>query len=109
MPIIYLDETWSKKTSDYHEEMKDDVFWEQFVNMMAGLEEGSFTVMNNASFHSIFVEKIPTAKKQQADVAQVKSEVAERNKTFRIADVRLLLEWLFPRLLWKTAKSVSHA
>ncbi|KAG8239514.1 hypothetical protein J437_LFUL019186 [Ladona fulva] len=51
-----------KKTTDYHEEMNGGVLGV----MMAGLEEGSVIVMDNASSHSILIEKIPTTKTREA-------------------------------------------
>ncbi|KAG8226068.1 hypothetical protein J437_LFUL006375, partial [Ladona fulva] len=105
----------SKKTSDYHEEINGGVFWERFVNMMAGLEEGSVIGMDNASYHSIFIEKITTTtKKREVNIvhclAQIRSEVGKKNKTFRIADIRLLLEQAVSHVTvedWK--KCVGHA
>ena len=58
----------SKSSVDYHQEMNSEVFKEWFVNMLRSLEEGSVIVMDNASYHSTFKEKIPGSKTKKADI-----------------------------------------
>lgn len=50
----------SKSTKDYHEEMDGDRFLEWFKNITPKLEPGSIVVMDNASYHSVKLEKMPT-------------------------------------------------
>lgn len=49
-----------KSTKDYHEEMDGDRFLEWFKDIMPKLEPGSIVVMDNAPYHSVKLEKIPT-------------------------------------------------
>lgn len=146
----------SKKITDYHQEMNSEVFKEWFTDLLKGLEEPSVIVMDNASYHSTYKEKIPSLKTRKAEIlswlqskniahnpnvtvpellvivkqhrekyriyeldalaaemghevvrlppyhcqynpieliwAQVKGEIASKNTTFKINDVRSLLE-----------------
>lgn len=50
----------SKSGKDYHEEMDGDRFLEWFKNILPKLEPGSVVVMDNAPYHSVKLEKIPT-------------------------------------------------
>ena len=164
----------SKSTADYHEEMNSEVFKAWFLDLLRVLEEPSVIVMDNASYHSVYAEKIPTTKTKKADIvswlqnkqiphnatqtrsellnivkehkgkykvyeldqiagemghevirlppyhchynpieliwAQVKSEIAHKNNTFKIKDVRKLLEEALLNVSvddWK--KCVQHA
>jgi predicted O-methyltransferase YrrM len=46
--------------SDYHSEMNADSFKDWFVNRFLNyLEEGSIIIMDNASYHSTIVDKVP--------------------------------------------------
>lgn len=58
----------SKSTGDYHQEMNSDVFRGWFLDLLKGLEEPSVIVMDNASYHSCFLEKIPSTKTRKADI-----------------------------------------
>lgn len=49
----------SKKTCDYHEEMNGDVFEEYFEQMIEFLPQNSVIVLDNASYHSRLVERLP--------------------------------------------------
>lgn len=51
----------SKSTKDYHEEMDGERFLNWFNGIIPKLEPGSVVVMDNAPYHSVKVEKIPTA------------------------------------------------
>lgn len=164
----------SKSTVDYHEEMNSVVFKNWFLDLLRGLDESCVIVMDNASYHSTYAEKIPSTKTKKADIvewlqnkkiphnatktrpellsivkehkekyrayeldqiayemghevvrlppyhcqynpieliwAQVKSEIAHKNKTFKIKDVRKLLEEALLNVTvddWK--KCVKHA
>lgn len=50
----------SKSTKDYHEEMDGEKFLNWFINIIPKLEPGSVVVMDNAPYHSVKSEKIPT-------------------------------------------------
>ncbi|CAH2109222.1 unnamed protein product [Euphydryas editha] len=50
----------SKSTKDYHEEMDGEKFINWFKNIIPNIEPGSVVVMDNAPYHSVKSEKIPT-------------------------------------------------
>lgn len=50
----------SHSTKEYHEEMTGDAFQEWFAKILPSLDPNSVIVMDNASYHSTKVEKIPT-------------------------------------------------
>lgn len=60
----------SRKTGDYHEEMNSTVFEEWFKKVLPTLEENSIIVMDNASYHSRKIEKIPTSATRKSDVQE---------------------------------------
>lgn len=67
----------SKSTKDYHEEMDGERFLNWFINIMPKLEPGSVVVMDNAPYHSVRIEKIPTTswnKQQIIDWLQSKGK-----------------------------------
>lgn len=49
-----------KNSSDYHDEMNGDNFHEWFESIIPRLEPNSVIVMDNAPYHSVRTEKIPT-------------------------------------------------
>lgn len=51
----------SKKTGDYHEEMDHNRFSEWFENLLKQLEGPSTIVMDNAPYHSVRMNKVPTS------------------------------------------------
>ncbi|GBN38778.1 hypothetical protein AVEN_112829-1 [Araneus ventricosus] len=58
---------YSKGTADYHEKMNSEVFkW--FLNLLRGLDEPCVIVMDNASYHFAYAEKIPSTKTKTADI-----------------------------------------
>ena len=53
--------TSKKSTSDYHDEMNSENFEEWFHDtLLPKLEPNSIIVMDNASYHSRYLQKIPT-------------------------------------------------
>ena len=50
----------SKSTKDYHEEMTADVFEECFKQKIELISESSIIVLDNVSYHSRLLEKLPT-------------------------------------------------
>ncbi len=58
----------SKKSSDYHDEMNSQHFEEWLVTkVFPNIPEGSTIVMDNASYHSVRAEKVPTSNTKKAD------------------------------------------
>lgn len=56
--------------SDYHTEMNAEVFKTWFVGMLRSLEEGSVIVMDNASYHSVQIDKPPCSNWRKADIME---------------------------------------
>lgn len=50
----------SKKTGDYHEEMNSEVYEKWFREMLLSLEQPSTIFIDNASYHSRQINKMPT-------------------------------------------------
>jgi len=71
----------SKKTTDYHEEMNGDVFYNWMENVLPLLKDNCVIVMDNAPYHSMKKEKIPNTSTKKADILkwlQDKGEVIDR-------------------------------
>ncbi|KAE9522521.1 hypothetical protein AGLY_017086 [Aphis glycines] len=49
-----------KNTADYHDEMNGDTFYDWFCGVLPKLKENSVIVMDNASYHSVKKDPIPT-------------------------------------------------
>ncbi|KAF8787362.1 hypothetical protein HNY73_008970 [Argiope bruennichi] len=49
-----------EKTGDYHDEMNGDHFEKWLESVLPKLKKNSVIVMDNASYHSVKMEKIPT-------------------------------------------------
>lgn len=60
----------SKKTADYHEEMNATVFEEWFIALLNKLPDNAVIVMDNASYHSRKLEKIPTTTSKKKDMQE---------------------------------------
>lgn len=60
----------SNKTSDYHEEMTGAVFNDWFEQVLELLEPGSVIVLDNASYHSVKKERIPTSSANKSTIQQ---------------------------------------
>lgn len=60
----------SKKTGDYHEDMNADVFEEYFGQMLDLIPPQSVIVMDNATYHSRKLEKVPTSSWRKSDIIQ---------------------------------------
>ena len=58
----------SKKQGDYHKEMNADEFENWFREVLNKLDDNSVIVMDNASYHSRKIERIPTAKCKKQDI-----------------------------------------
>lgn len=71
----------SKKTTDYHEEMDGNTFYNWMTNILPRLKENSVIVMDNAPYHSVKKEKIPNTSTRKADIIewlQEKGQVIDR-------------------------------
>lgn len=71
----------SKTTNDYHEEMNATTFKEWFQNaLLPSLPEPSVIFMDNASYHSVQIQKPPTqANKKEEMVAWLQAKGIDAN------------------------------
>lgn len=81
----------SKSTKDYHHEMNSDVFREWFHDLLRGLEEPSVIVMDNASYHSNHLEKIPSTKTRKSDIiAWLEKKISCTTRTILFLNYKVL-------------------
>ena len=73
------------KTTDYHEEMNAKVFEEWFQKVLQLLPDNAVIVMDNASYHSRKVEKIPTTSSKKKDM---QDWLSSKNIDFNVHMVR---------------------
>lgn len=77
----------SKKNSlDYHDEMNGQTFCEWIENILPRLKDNCVIVMDNASYHSVKLDKAPTVSTKKADIIQWlenKGEVVDRTMIIR--------------------------
>lgn len=57
-----------KNTADYHDEMNGDTFYEWFCGVLPRLKENSIIVMDNASYHSVKKDPVPTVAWKKEDI-----------------------------------------
>ncbi|XP_054717309.1 uncharacterized protein LOC129226706 [Uloborus diversus] len=58
-----------KSKGDYHEEMNGDYYEQWFKNkLLPNLDPNSIIVIDNASYHSVFVENIPNTSTKKDDI-----------------------------------------
>jgi len=70
----------NKNTSDYHDEMNGNTFFEWFCGVLPLLKDNSVIVMDNAPYHSVKTEQSPTASwKKFAIVEWLESKGVETN------------------------------
>ena len=60
----------SKNTADYHQEMKATVFEEWFNNLLKKLPENAVIIMDNASYHSRKLEKLPSTSSKKKEMQE---------------------------------------
>lgn len=70
----------SKRTNDYHEEMNANIFEEWFEKVLPTLEKECVVVLDNASYHSRKIEKVPTTATRKGDI---QSWLQEKNISFQ--------------------------
>ncbi|CAI6371101.1 unnamed protein product [Macrosiphum euphorbiae] len=66
-----------KGSSDYHEEMNGDVFFDWLKGVIPLLKDNSVIVMDNAPYHSVKVEKCPTLGWKKAGIESWLEEKGE--------------------------------
>lgn len=59
-----------KNTSDYHDEMNGDTFFEWFCSILPKLNDNAVIVLDNAPYHSVKKESIPTTSWRKAAIQQ---------------------------------------
>ncbi|XP_060864304.1 uncharacterized protein LOC132940594 [Metopolophium dirhodum] len=57
-----------KNSSDYYDEMNGDNFRKWFESIIPHLEPNSVIVMDNAPYHSVSIDKIPTASSKKDEI-----------------------------------------
>lgn len=58
----------SKQTVDYHEEMNAEIYEGWFKEMLQSLEEPSIIIMDNATYHSRQIDKMPTQANKKQEI-----------------------------------------
>lgn len=72
----------SKSTIDYREEMDANKFTEWFTNLLTNLPEQCIIIMDNASYHSVQIDKASTQTNKKADfVLWLQRQGVEANMT----------------------------
>jgi len=59
-----------KNTSDYHDEMNDNTFYEWFSSILPLLKENAVVVMDNAPYHSVKKETFPQSSWKKEKIIQ---------------------------------------
>lgn len=75
-----------KNTRDYHDEMNGQTFCEWMQNILPRLKDNCVIIMDNASYHSVKLDKAPTSSTKKADIIQWledKGEVVDRTMVIR--------------------------
>jgi hypothetical protein len=56
---------------DYHEDMSGNLFYNWFKDtLLSNIESNSVIVLNNASYHSVMLEKIPNSNSKKCEIAE---------------------------------------
>lgn len=66
-----------KNTGDYHNEMNGDTFREWMEGILPRLKPNSVIVMDNASYHSVKIDKAPTSNAKKADIIKWLQDMGE--------------------------------
>lgn len=70
-----------KNSSDYHDEMNGETFYDWMESILPRLKENCVIVMDNASYHSVKLDKAPTSSTKKADIIkwlEDKGEIIDR-------------------------------
>ncbi|KAF0714882.1 DDE 3 domain-containing protein [Aphis craccivora] len=57
-----------KNTTDYHDEMNGETFYEWMEGILPRLKENCVIIMDNASYHSMKLDKAPSSQSRKADI-----------------------------------------
>ncbi|XP_060878988.1 uncharacterized protein LOC132951224 isoform X2 [Metopolophium dirhodum] len=57
-----------KNTADYHDEMNGDTFYDWFCGVLPRLKDNCVIVMDNASYHSVKKDPVPTTTWKKEDI-----------------------------------------
>jgi hypothetical protein len=57
-----------KNTRDYHDEMNGETFYEWMEGVLPQLKENCVIIMDNASYHSVKIDKAPTSQTKKDDI-----------------------------------------
>lgn len=57
-----------KNTADYHDEMNGDTFYDWFCGVLPRLKDNCVIVMDNASYHSVKKDPVPTTAWKKEDI-----------------------------------------
>ncbi|XP_022160092.1 uncharacterized protein LOC111026344 [Myzus persicae] len=71
-----------KNTRDYHDEMNGETFYEWMEGVLPRLKENSVIIMDNASYHSVKIDKAPTSQNKKDDIIKWlvdKGEIIDRH------------------------------
>uniref|UniRef100_A0A2H1V8X8 SFRICE_020684 n=1 Tax=Spodoptera frugiperda TaxID=7108 RepID=A0A2H1V8X8_SPOFR len=61
---------FSKKTTEYHEEMNYEKFKDWFIGLLNNLKEPMTIIMDNATFHSVQINKPPYQSNRKSELVQ---------------------------------------
>lgn len=59
-----------KNSADYHDEMNGDTFYEWFCGVLPRLKDNCVIVMDNASYHSVKIDPVPTMNWKKNEIVQ---------------------------------------
>lgn len=88
-----------KNTSDYHDEMNGQTFKEWFEEILPLLKDNAVVVIDNAPYHSVKSERIPTMSWKKADIVnwiQSKGEEADPSNMIK-SDLMDIVRRLKPK------------
>lgn len=82
----------SVKTTDYHEEMNFENFKKWFTKLLDNLNEPHYILMDNAPYHSVQINKAPTANNNKGEIIEwlQNNGVAANTQMLKKELVRLL-------------------
>jgi transposase len=70
-----------KNSADYHDEINGDTFYEWLESILPRLKKNCVIIMDNASNHSVKIEKVPTSNTRKPDIIswlESKGQVIDR-------------------------------
>ncbi|KAE9544251.1 hypothetical protein AGLY_001430 [Aphis glycines] len=102
-----------KNSADYHDEMNGDSFHEWFKSILPRLDPNSVIVMDNAPYHSVRTEKIPTSSTKKEDIISwlISKNVVIDQKMFKpqlLAKVKEIKGQYMSYVVDNMAKDAGH-